>query len=30
VEADYTAWRGDAAPNDRHGAGLTLGLLQKF
>lgn len=36
VEADYTAWRGDAAgqtaaqPNDRHGAGLTLGLMQKF
>jgi len=36
VEADYTAWRGDAAgvtasrPNDRHGTGLTLGLMQKF
>jgi len=36
VEADYTTWRGDAAgltasrPNDRHGAGLTLGLMQKF
>jgi predicted porin len=36
VEADYTAWRGDAAgltaslPNDRHGAGLALGLMQKF
>lgn len=36
AEADYTVWRGDAAgttaslPNDRHGAGLTLGLKQKF
>jgi predicted porin len=36
IEADYTAWRGDAAgltatrPNDRHGAGLALGLMQKF
>ncbi|WP_322400530.1 porin [Massilia luteola] len=36
AEADYTAWRGDAAgltaarPNDRHGTGLTLGLMQKF
>ncbi len=36
AEADYTAWRGNAAgltgnrPNDRHGAGLTLGLSQKF
>ncbi|MDN4052012.1 porin [Massilia sp. YIM B02763] len=36
VEADYTTWRGDAAgmtgphPNDRHGAGLTLGLKQVF
>ncbi|TFW16659.1 porin [Duganella callida] len=36
VEADYTLWRGDAAgltatlPNDRHGAGLTLGLMKKF
>jgi predicted porin len=36
VEADYTVWRGDAAgltasrPNDRHGTGLTLGLMQKF
>jgi predicted porin len=36
VEADYTVWRGDAAgatagrPNDHHGAGLTLGLMQKF
>jgi len=36
VEADYTVWRGDAAgltasrPNDCHGAGLTLGLMQKF
>lgn len=36
VEADYTRWRGDAAgttasrPNDRHGSGLTLGLMQKF
>jgi predicted porin len=36
AEADYTTWRGDAAgltasrPNDRHGAGLTLGLMQKF
>jgi len=36
VEADYTAWRADAAgltasrPNDRYGAGLGLGLMQKF
>jgi predicted porin len=36
LEADYTVWRGDAAgltasrPNDRHGTGLTLGLMQKF
>jgi len=36
AEADYTAWRGDAAgltasrSNERHGSGLTLGLLQKF
>jgi predicted porin len=36
VEADYTAWRGDAAgltasrSNDRHGVGMTLGLMQKF
>jgi predicted porin len=36
VEADYTVWRGDAAgltasrSNDRHGTGLTLGLMQKF
>lgn len=36
AEADYTAWRGNAAgltgatPNDRHGKGLTLGLMQKF
>lgn len=36
VEADYTVWRGDAAgltaslPNDRHGTGLTLGLMHKF
>jgi predicted porin len=36
VEADYNVWRGDAAgltaqqPNDRHGTGLTLGLMQKF
>ena len=36
AEADYTVWRGDAAgltaarPNDRHGTGLTLGLMQKF
>nr|WP_307728071.1 porin [Massilia terrae] len=36
VEGDYTVWRGDAAgmtasrANDRHGTGLTLGLLQKF
>jgi predicted porin len=36
VEADYTTWRGDAAgltaarANDRHGAALTLGLMQKF
>ncbi|NVM74487.1 putative porin [Duganella sp. SG902] len=36
AEADYTTWRGDAAgqtgtrPNDRHGSGLTVGLMQKF
>lgn len=36
AEADYTTWRGDAAgqgagrANDRHGAGMTLGLMQKF
>ncbi|MGJ7916202.1 porin [Massilia sp. LXY-6] len=36
VEADYTVWRGDAAgltasrSNDRHGTGMTLGLMQKF
>jgi predicted porin len=36
AEYDRTVWRGDAAgltasrPNDRHGAGLTLGLMQKF
>lgn len=36
AEADYTTWRGDAAgrtaavANDRHGVGLTLGLMQKF
>jgi predicted porin len=36
AEADYTVWRGDAAgltaarPNDNHGTGLTLGLMQKF
>jgi predicted porin len=36
AEADFTAWRGDAAgktasrTNDRHGTGLTLGLMQKF
>jgi predicted porin len=36
AEADYTIWRGDAAgltasrPNDHHGTGLTLGLMQKF
>lgn len=40
LEADYTTWHGDAAgttgtrpnerANDRHGAGLTLGLMQKF
>jgi predicted porin len=30
VEADYTVWRGDAAPKDHHGTGLTLGLMQKF
>jgi predicted porin len=36
VEADYTSWRADAAkltasrPNDPHGAGLSLGLMQKF
>ena len=30
VEADYTTWRGDAAPKDRHGTGVTLGLMQKF
>ena len=36
VEADVTTWRSNAAgltasvPNDRHGKGLTLGLMQKF
>jgi predicted porin len=30
VEADYTVWRGDAAPKAPHGTGLTLGLMQKF
>ena len=30
VEADYTAWRGDAASRGRHGTGVTLGLKQKF
>jgi predicted porin len=36
AEADYTTWRGDAAgltgtrANDRHGNGVTLGLMQKF
>ncbi|MYM66693.1 porin [Pseudoduganella sp. FT55W] len=36
AEADYTSWRGDAAgltgarANDRHGSGVTLGLMQKF
>nr|WP_229519455.1 porin [Massilia rhizosphaerae] len=36
AEADYTVWRGDAAgltaarANDRHGAGLTLGLKHTF
>jgi predicted porin len=36
AEADITAWRGDAAgltasrSNDRHGTGLTVGLMQKF
>ncbi|TWI67448.1 putative porin [Pseudoduganella lurida] len=36
LEADYTTWHGDAAgltgglANERHGAGLTLGLMQKF
>jgi len=36
AEADYTTWRGNAAglsgprANDRHGAGLTPGLMQKF
>jgi predicted porin len=32
LEADRTAWRGDAAgrSNDGHGTGLTLGLMHKF
>jgi hypothetical protein len=36
AEADYTTWRGDAAgltgtrANNRHGSGVTLGLMQKF
>jgi len=36
AEADHTTWRGDAAgltgtrANDRHGNGVTLGLMQKF
>ncbi|WP_343729909.1 porin [Duganella sp.] len=36
AEADYTSWRGDAAgltgsrANDRHGSGVTLGLMHKF
>jgi predicted porin len=36
AEADVTVWRGDAAgktasrTNDRHGTGLTLGLMHKF
>ena len=30
VEADYTTWGGDAATRDRHGTGITLGLMQKF
>jgi predicted porin len=30
LEADYTTWRGDAARTDRHGKGITLGLLQTF
>lgn len=36
LESDHTAWRGDAAgvtgtrSNQRHGTGLTLGLMQKF
>ncbi|KQQ45818.1 hypothetical protein ASF61_19390 [Duganella sp. Leaf126] len=36
LESDYTAWQGDAAgvtgarANDRHGLGLTLGLMEKF
>ena len=30
VETDYTVWRGDAASRDRHGTGITLGLMQKF
>jgi predicted porin len=36
LEADYTTWLADAAgltasrPNARHGAGLTLGLMEKF
>jgi predicted porin len=36
LESDYTLWQGDAAgaagtrANDRHGAALTLGFMQKF
>lgn len=36
LESDYTLWQGDAAgvtagrANDRHGLGLTLGLMHKF
>lgn len=36
LESDYTVWQGDAAgvtaarANDRHGMGLTLGLMHKF
>jgi hypothetical protein len=35
AEADHTTWRGDAlgltgCANDRHGSGVTLGLMQKF
>ena len=36
LESDYTLWRGDAAgvtgtrANDRHGLGLTVGLMEKF
>ena len=36
LESDYTRWRGDVAgvtgtrANDRHGAAMTLGFMQKF